>query len=506
MVCNDSIAETTKLFDQDSNSSSSEEDEKLKSITWEELQQHSNPENSNGLWVVFRGKVYDVTKWKELHPGGSSLILNAAGRDITNLFDSYHKLASDRLFGSLKVPLVGYMATEQHEFPQYVKPSQFYTVMRKRVEQYFRDQNIKDVRELTLFNKLNTVFIFTAIILCYYASMYSSSLSFGICCLFSILAGLFHHLSLVHVFHDLSHGSYSKNSKVWFYLGGVGDFLVGHSFTVWITRHVFGHHIYTNVAGIDCDLAFYKAYKHEELKPYRQKPLLIPPFFLYFMHLVGILLWKGDEFISYYTRSMENVRIAHQNKYQVFHFWSSKFLFYFHRILLPIMLGCRSITDALILYTLTEVTVGVFFGWLSQISHVDESREYPKEYLIKKDWAELQVLTSIDYCHDSYFWTYLSGYLNYQTVHHLFPSVAPHFYPQIVSIVKKTCNEFNVPYQHHNTFGGVIYHYLNYLTSLFNDNTTEHFYSYAHDKGDFTLNPVHYVTLIAEKFRKVKSQ
>ncbi len=225
------------------------------------------------------------------------------------------------------------------------------------------------------------------------------------------------------------------------------------------------------------------------------------------MHLIGILLWKADEFISYFTRHMENVRVAHQTKLQILWFWGGKAFFYFHRIFLPILLGCRSVSSALILYTLTEVTVGVFFGWMSQISHVDETREYPHEFLIQKDWAELQVLTSIDYCHDSYFWTYLSGYLNYQTVHHLFPSVAPHFYPQITPIVKKTCKEFNLEYKLHDSFGSVIRDYLKYLTGLFNDNITEQFYRYG-SKDKFTLNPLFFATKLTDKLfnaKKVKA-
>ena len=35
--------------------------------------------------------------------------------------------------------------------------------------------------------------------------------------------------------------------------------------------------------------------------------------------------------------------------------------------------------------------------------------------------AELQVRTTQDYCTDSWIWYFLSGGLNHQTAHHLFP-------------------------------------------------------------------------------------
>ena len=37
-------------------------------------------------------QVYDVSEFIDRHPGGADQILLGAGRDITQLFESYHKL------------------------------------------------------------------------------------------------------------------------------------------------------------------------------------------------------------------------------------------------------------------------------------------------------------------------------------------------------------------------------------------------------------------------------
>ena len=42
-------------------------------------------------WIVIRDKVYDVTSWVPKHPGGALIYINA-GKDCTQLFDSYHPL------------------------------------------------------------------------------------------------------------------------------------------------------------------------------------------------------------------------------------------------------------------------------------------------------------------------------------------------------------------------------------------------------------------------------
>ncbi|CAG9462223.1 unnamed protein product [Pedinophyceae sp. YPF-701] len=58
-----------------------------KKITLEELGQHSTPEDA---WMAVRGKVYSVTKYANYHPGGAKILLAAAGKDATKLFDRYH--------------------------------------------------------------------------------------------------------------------------------------------------------------------------------------------------------------------------------------------------------------------------------------------------------------------------------------------------------------------------------------------------------------------------------
>eukprot|EP01059_Diplonema_ambulator_P026436 TRINITY_DN43725_c0_g1_i1.p1 TRINITY_DN43725_c0_g1~~TRINITY_DN43725_c0_g1_i1.p1 ORF type:complete len:189 (+),score=3.64 TRINITY_DN43725_c0_g1_i1:54-569(+) len=45
---------------------------------------------TNDCWIILHGKVYDVTTWIPLHPGGGPILLSHAGQDATTHFDSYH--------------------------------------------------------------------------------------------------------------------------------------------------------------------------------------------------------------------------------------------------------------------------------------------------------------------------------------------------------------------------------------------------------------------------------
>jgi cytochrome b involved in lipid metabolism len=97
-------------------------------ITIEELEKHNK---TSDAWIAISGKVYEITEWMNNHPGGSEPLLLFAGRDSTEIFESYHKLSTVKMLGTAKVPLIGNLATTR--FPLYTKPTQFYPVLRQKV-------------------------------------------------------------------------------------------------------------------------------------------------------------------------------------------------------------------------------------------------------------------------------------------------------------------------------------------------------------------------------------
>lgn len=63
------------------------------------------------------------------------------------------------------------------------------------------------------------------------------------------------------------------------------------------------------------------------------------------------------------------------------------------------------------------------------------------------EWAAHQVESTLDWNMTSRFWLYASNGLNNQGIHHLFPQVDWAHYPDLVPILKRTCEEFGV--KHH---------------------------------------------------------
>jgi len=410
-------------------------------ITWEELEQHNTPKDA---WIGLNGKVYDITNWMKHHPGGQEFLEIAAGKECSDLFQSFHKISTVSYLGTEKVPCVGELVTTK--FPRFIGKSDFYKTLKKKAEEYFAKKNITNVRSITPFVFFNTIFILSGLLFSIYMSMYSTTTSPFMCFLFAVAGGVFHNLLMVHLLHDVSHGAYSNSATVWRYGSYIGDILSGHSMYVWTHRHVFTHHIHTNVCGVDPDIGIYKCSPKKPLLPYRQKVAIVPMWFQPFIYFFIVIQMQYDDFISWSRGYMENTKINDVGLRKSIEFYLFKGLFLLHRLVLPIMLGYRGFFSGLYLFLVTEAIGGLLFGYFSQITHVTEELEWPSDRPINEDWATLQVRTAIDYDPDSYFWTYMSGYLNYQIPHHLFPSVAPHHYGELLPLIKETCKEFNIKY------------------------------------------------------------
>ena len=56
----------------------------LNVFTKAQVAQHNS---SKSLWVIIHGKVYDLTKFYETHPGGDEVILKVAGTDASVDYD-----------------------------------------------------------------------------------------------------------------------------------------------------------------------------------------------------------------------------------------------------------------------------------------------------------------------------------------------------------------------------------------------------------------------------------
>lgn len=66
-------------------------------ITVDELAKHNTTAST---WIAVDGRVYDVTTFLSLHPGGALSIQRIAGRDATREYAKYHDFSAEEAIGS----------------------------------------------------------------------------------------------------------------------------------------------------------------------------------------------------------------------------------------------------------------------------------------------------------------------------------------------------------------------------------------------------------------------
>ncbi|VVB07371.1 unnamed protein product [Arabis nemorensis] len=58
--------------------------DEAKIFTLSEVSEHNQPHD---CWIIINGKVYNVTKFLEDHPGGDDVLLSSTGKDATDDFE-----------------------------------------------------------------------------------------------------------------------------------------------------------------------------------------------------------------------------------------------------------------------------------------------------------------------------------------------------------------------------------------------------------------------------------
>lgn len=131
---------------------------KHRSYSSEEVKQHST---EGDLWMIIYNKVYDLTKFVDLHPGGGEVMLDCAGVDASEAFEDVGH--SDDALDMLEPYFVGELIKTEHK--PYQTPRAKFLEAEKKVKQlrFERALVAKQRRRKKYFKKM--VERFTIIIL-----------------------------------------------------------------------------------------------------------------------------------------------------------------------------------------------------------------------------------------------------------------------------------------------------------------------------------------------------
>jgi linoleoyl-CoA desaturase len=135
--------------------------------------------------------------------------------------------------------------------PKFSMPSSsFYGELRKRVNTYFKENNISPTGNYKLYTKATLVGV---LFVATYTHLVFFTPNYWLAALECIFLGGLTALIGFNVMHDGAHGSFSNRKWINTVAGASINFL-GANVYLWKTKHNIIHHTYTNIDGIDDDI------------------------------------------------------------------------------------------------------------------------------------------------------------------------------------------------------------------------------------------------------------
>jgi len=329
----------------------------------------------------------------------------------------------------------------------------FYKTLQKRVRAYFKDNNISKYGNFNMVIK--TIFMISLYIVPFILLLTIIN-SVGISFLMWSLMGIGIAGIGLSIMHDANHGSYSKNKNVNKILGGsIG--MAGGSDSMWRIQHNILHHTYTNVTGVDGDIdpgELMRFSPHEKRLNHHRYQHIYGWFLYGLMTLMWITVKDFKQIIQFKSMKLIQTQTKSANKL-LFRIILNKIIYYGIVLVLPLIFVPIPWYLTLLGFLSMHYITGFILGCIFQPAHVVPSADYPipdESGNIKADWAVSQLVNTSNFAPKSTLFSWYVGGLNFQIEHHLFPNVCHVHYKNISKIVKKTTEDFNLPYNSEKTF------------------------------------------------------
>lgn len=344
------------------------------------------------------------------------------------------------------------------------KKAVFFKALKTDVDNYFIENDLAKTGNWKLYFK-SLVLISLALFI--YIYLLTANFSFVLGVALSALLGLVLSGIGFNVMHDANHGSYS--SKKWVNeLMGLTLNALGSNAFIWKQKHNIVHHTYTNVDGIDDDIAKSPIIRQSSTQVWKPAHR-IQHIYVWVVYALSSILWIFvTDFSKYATKKIHTTELKGMSVKEHMIFWLSKLLYIIFYIVIPIVLV--GVQKWIIGFLAMHIALGFSLAIVFQLAHVIEETEFEfcgnDDVVIENEWAIHQLKTTANFAPGNPFITWFVGGLNYQIEHHLFPRISHIHYPELSKIVQAKCAEFGVQYNCIPTMGKAIASHYRYMRSL----------------------------------------
>jgi len=389
--------------------------------------------------VCIHGKIYDLTSF--VHPGGDSVLIYG-GNDVTAQYHMMHPYHTEKHLAKMR--LVGVASDYSTE---YVYDTPFEREIKREVFKIVRRG-----REFGTYGYFARAIFYIS----FMAYTQYKWVQEGSSIKWALLLGLAQAWIGLNVQHDGNHGAASKNPLINDFLGFGASFIGGDKW-LWTEQHTT-HHAYCNHNEKDPD-----SFNAEPMMLFNDYPLDHPSRrwyhhfqAIYFLPILSFywlssvfnpqvltLQHAGADFVGI---KMDSDFVKSRRKFAIgirllYIYWNVVTPFFKHEPLV-------AIGHILLMGATESLVLAALFALSHNFEHSD--RDPTKDFREKGNqvcWFKAQVETSSTY--GGAISGYLTGGLNFQVEHHIFPRMCSAWYPYIAPKVREICKKHGVNYAYY---------------------------------------------------------
>jgi linoleoyl-CoA desaturase len=327
----------------------------------------------------------------------------------------------------------------------------FHEAVSEAVNNYFIE-NKKD-KKANYLMYFKSIFYFSCCVISYTSllagnnSLWINNLLWIILCVSSVLLA-------VNAGHDAIHRAYSNKTWVNNFMANTYN-LLGANAYIWSIQHNIVHHTFTNIHGIDEDIdsvpfaRFSPTHKWKPIQRYQH-------IWVFMLYSLGSLSWVfSKDYKKFFQKKIGNHDNIKHPPIEYFKLFFFKFLYYILFIVLPVLIIDMPWYTVFGGFILGHLFEGLLVATIFALAHVVEKTQFPipdQNGLIENNWAVHQMYTTANFGRKSTLTRFITGGLNFQVEHHLFPDICHVHYPVISEIVKQKAKEFGIPYNDYPSF------------------------------------------------------
>ena len=340
-----------------------------------------------------------------------------------------------------------------------VDKAKFFRTLNKRVNTYFKENNIKRTGNWKLYSKAVVMF---SLFLIPFIVVLSVSMPQWAMVALMVLSGIGMAGVGMNVMHDSNHESFS--SKKWV------NKLMGSSIYILAGNNVL-HHTFTNIKDHDEDIDAGRIIRFS-LHSKWLKIHKLQKYYSVFLYGLLTINWAITTDIKQMHRYLKR-KLSYGTFPNPATEWTklviSKVVYYALWIVLPLLVLDLSWWKVFIGFFIMHYTAGMILSMVFQLAHIVPNTEMPlpdKEGNLEHTWAVHQLYTTSNFAPSNRLVNFYTGGLNHQVEHHIFPHISHVHYDKLAKIVKETAKEFNLPYNEYDTMRTAIIEHFRHLGVL----------------------------------------